>query len=99
MLRLDQYIEIREDNILTAVVRSTEANAHLVATAALAQGVELTAEQYHISMAQVHGGLAFYYENQTEIEQRYREAQEHLEQHAIDGWQRLEEMRNRKKNS
>lgn len=99
MLRLDQYIEIREEDILTAVVRGTEANAHLVATAALSQGVEFTAKQYHISMAQVHGALAFYYENQTEIEQRYQEAQTHLEQYAVDGWQRLEEMRNRKKDS
>ena len=96
---LDQYIELRGDNVLSAVVKGTEANAYLVATAALTQGAEETAEQYNISLAQVHGTLAFYYENEAEIERRYRESEKRLEEHAIDGWQRLEDMRKRKKTS
>ena len=94
----NHYIEIRGDDILTAVVRNTEYNAHLVATAALAQGIEATAEQYSLSLAQIHGVLAFYYDNQSEIEQRYLESQQRLENNAIDGWERLEEMRQRKQN-
>ncbi|MCI0708605.1 MAG: hypothetical protein L0154_00430 [Chloroflexi bacterium] len=96
LVTLDQYIELRGDNVLAAVVKGTEANAYLVATATLAQGAEATAEQYHISLAQVHGTLAFYYENQTEIEKRYRESEARLEEHAVDGWHRLDDMRKRK---
>lgn len=92
-----QYVERRDtENILTAVVRGTEANAHLVATYALAQGAEATAEQYHITLAEVHGTLAFYYENQAEIDAAYAQAEASLEKRATDGWQKLNDMRRRK---
>lgn len=96
LITLERYIELRDDDILSAVVKGTEANAYLVATAALAQGPQTTAEQYHISLAQVHGTLAFYYENQSEIETQYRAAQARLEENVVDGWQQLENMRQRK---
>jgi uncharacterized protein (DUF433 family) len=98
MIKVIQYVELRGDNPLTAVVVGTEANAHLVAGAALARGIDETAEQYHISAAQVYGALAFYHDNQDEIERRYKEVEERSEATAIDGWKRLEELRQRKAN-
>ena len=90
------YIEVRdEENILSWVLRGTEANAHLVATCALAQGIELTAEQYHISIGAVHGALAFYYDNKELIDTSYEDACLRAKQLAISGKAKLEQMRRR----
>ncbi len=47
---------------------------------------EAIAEQYHITLTQVHGTLVFYYENRAEIERRYLESEARLEGKALDGW-------------
>lgn len=98
MIKTIQYVVLRGENPLSAVVAGTEANAYLVAGAAIAQGIEETAEQYHISIAQVHGALAFYYENKDEIQRYYDESTERLKVNAIDGWEKIKEMRQRKAN-
>lgn len=67
------YIELRGDNLLEAVIVGTEANAHLVATAVLAQGLQATIEQYHISAEKVLAALKFYLDNRAVIEQSYDE--------------------------
>lgn len=79
-IKAKQYIELKGENPLRAVVRGTEANAHLVATNALVCGVSDTAEQYHMSEAQVYGAMAFYRENQELIDHYNAESEKHLEE-------------------
>jgi hypothetical protein len=96
MIQIVQYVELRGDNPLEAVVAETNANAHLVATAAMAQGVEETAEQYFISIAQVYGALAFYYENQDAIEQARESIKNDPTKKGISSKKFLEELKQRK---
>lgn len=96
MVKAIQYIELRGDNPLRAVVAGTNSNAHLVATAAIVQGIEETAEQYLISIAQVHGALAFYHENREEIERIYQEEENDPTRAGISSKKFLEEIKKRK---
>jgi hypothetical protein len=96
MVKAIQYIELRGDNPLKAVVTGTNANAHLVATAAIAQGLDLTAEQYHMSKAQVHGALAFYYENKDVIEQKRAENRAEVQKYALTAQEFAEKLKHKK---
>ena len=95
-VKLEQYIELRGDNPLKAVVNGTEANAHLVATAALLNSIDAAVEQYNLSEAQVYGALAFYHENKNMIEQYRLEAEQKLQEIGTDAKTHLEEIRKRK---
>jgi hypothetical protein len=74
MLKAIQYVELRGDNPLAAVITGTNQNVHLVANLALIDGVEAAAEQYALSIGQIHGALAYYYDNQEAIEQAHEDA-------------------------
>lgn len=63
-----ENIQLRGDNLLRAVVQGTEANAHLVATNALAWGVDHASEQYNLSTEKVLAAIRFYLNNQAEID-------------------------------
>jgi hypothetical protein len=95
-IKLEQYIELRGENPLRAVINGTEFNAHLVASAALTNGIDETVEQYGLSEAQVYGVLAFYHENKTLIEQYRRESDENIRNIGINATEHLEQLRKRK---
>ena len=95
-VKLEQYVELRGENPLRAVVNRTEFNAHLVASAALANGIDETVEQYGLSEAQVYGALAFYHENKTLIEQYRRESDENIRNIGVNASEHLEALRKRK---
>lgn len=63
-----ENIQLRGENLLQAVVEGTEANAHLVASNALAWGVDHATEQYNISADKVLSAIKFYLNNQEEID-------------------------------
>lgn len=92
MLKAIQYVELRGDNPLAAVIAGTNQNAHLVATLALIDGIEAAAEQYQLSIGQVHGALAYYYDNQEAIEQARENAWNDPDSKATN----IEELRRRK---
>lgn len=87
-------IELRDDNLLRAVVEGTNANAHLVAYNGLMQGIHETAEQYHIHYEKVISALKFYLDNREEIDQLNDAA--FGQAGARDGYEFLEELKRRK---
>lgn len=89
-----KYIELRDNDLLKAVVDGTESNAHLVATATLAQGVEATVEQYQLPTEKVLSAIKFYLDNQEEIERLSEKAWN--DPRILRGDARREEMAERK---
>ncbi|MDQ7024405.1 MAG: hypothetical protein Q9P01_11310 [Anaerolineae bacterium] len=95
-VKIEQYVELRGENPLRAVISRTESNAHLVASAALINGMDATVVQYNLSEAQVYGALAFYHENRDLIEKYRHEADKNIRKIGIDAKEHLEEIRKRK---
>lgn len=76
-VELKQHIELRGDDPLDAVIAgTTRIKAYLVANLAILDGVEAAATQYKISPAEVHGALAFYYDNEDAIREANEKAWE-----------------------
>jgi hypothetical protein len=92
-VQLKQYIELRGDNPLAAVMIGTNKKAYLVATLALNDGVEAAAEEDELSLAEVHAALAFYHENIDAIRLALEEAREQIR--AMGGFDRIDEIRRR----
>jgi|GEM_PF-1503521 len=63
-----KYIEMRGEDLLNAVIKGSEANAHLVANLALLDGVQASMEQYNFTQEQVFDALRFYLDNQEAID-------------------------------
>lgn len=76
VLELREHIELRGDNPLDAVITGTHHKAYLVANLALNDGPQAAAEHYDIGLANVHGAIAFYYDNEAAISAAIREARE-----------------------
>ena len=92
-IELKQYIEIRGDNPLDAVMVGTNLKAYLIASFALQEGVEAIAEEYKLSQAAVHAALSFHYDNEAAIQQAREEAREEIR--AMGGFDRIDEIRRR----
>ena len=89
-----QYVEIRSDDPLEAVIDGRHYKAYLVANLAFNQGAEVSAEHYGLTLAEVHGAMAFYYENEKEIEQAIVEVQA-LGENEMNLRNRLDKIKNR----
>lgn len=74
-----EYIELRGENLLSAVIKGSEANAHLVANLALLDGIEASMNQYGFTREQVLGALRFYLDNEQAIEQARQHRYQELE--------------------
>ncbi|MCI0712971.1 MAG: hypothetical protein L0154_22640 [Chloroflexi bacterium] len=53
-------------------------------------------EQYGISRAQLHAALSYFYENREAIRAYQAETERLLDEHAVDGNKRLDELRKRR---
>jgi uncharacterized protein (DUF433 family) len=80
VLEIREHIELRGDNPLDVVIAGTHHKAYLVANLALKDGPQAAADHYGISLANVHGAMAFYYDNEAAINAAIRTARELGEQ-------------------
>ena len=78
VVQLKQYIELRGDNPLDAVVAGTTRKAYLVASLAINDGAETAAEEDELSLAEVYAALAFYHENETAIQHALETVREQI---------------------
>lgn len=67
-IEIKQYVELHGNNPLDAVMGGRETKAYLVASLALNDGSEAAAEQYRLTLAQVHSAMAFHYDNADAIQ-------------------------------
>lgn len=74
VLEIREYIQLRGNNPLDAVVTGTHHKAYLVANLALKDGPQAAADHYDIGLASVHGAIAFYYDNEAAINESIRAA-------------------------
>jgi hypothetical protein len=77
-VQLKQYIELRGDNPLDAVIVGTAKKAYLVASLALNDGAEAAADEDEMSVAEVYAALAFYHENEDSIQQALKAVREQI---------------------
>ena len=81
-MQVVNHIEIRNDQ---AYIRGTNKKAEMVAR--MYVGTDYTIEevmtQYNLSAADVHAAIAYYYDNQTELDKRHREMIEWAEKNAL----------------
>lgn len=81
VLQIREYIQLHGDNPLEAVATGTHHRAYLVANLALKDGPQAAANHYNMSLAGVHGAIAFYYDNESAIKdaiQAARDLGEHM---------------------
>lgn len=76
VLEIREYIELRGNNPLDAVIAGTHHKAYLVANLALKDGPQAAADHYDIGLASVHGAIAFYYDNESSINESIHAARE-----------------------
>lgn len=76
VLEIREYIQLRGNNPLDAVVTGTHHKAYLVANLALKDGPQAAADHYDIGLASVHGAIAFYYDNEATINESILAARE-----------------------
>jgi len=76
VLEIREYIQLRGNNPLDAVVAGTQHKAYLVANLALKDGPQAAADHYDIGLASVHGAMALYYDNESAINDSIRAARE-----------------------
>ena len=76
VLEIREHIELRGDNPLDVVIAGTHYKAYLVANLALKDGPQAAADHYGISLANVHGAIAFYYDNEAAINAAIHTARE-----------------------
>lgn len=98
-VELKQYVELRGENPLDAVMIGTHLNAWLVANFAIGWSVEEAMEQYDLSRAQIHGALAFFYQNKPAIDKAIEEAEAFAREVGVDSRTKLEEIRRRQQSS
>ena len=93
-IQLKQYIELRGDSPLAAVMIGTNKKAYLVASLALNDSVEAAAEADELTLAEVYAALTFYHENEAAIRLALEAVRDQIR--AQGGFDRLEEIRRRK---
>ena len=71
VLEIREDIEIRGNDHLEVAVAGTQHKAYLVANLALKDGPQAAADHYRIPLANVHGAMAFYYDNEAAIPQAH----------------------------
>jgi len=100
VLKIRQYIELRGNNPLDAMVAETQYKAYLVANLALNDGPQASADHYRLDLATVYGAMAFYYDNETAIHEAIQDARslgEQLQLGARSAQAALQDLRARKK--
>jgi uncharacterized protein (DUF433 family) len=95
-LQLKQYVELRGDNPLDAVIVGLPYNAWLVAQFAEAWGTEEAVKNYNLTRAQIYGALAFHYDNEAAIEDAIVKAEANLREISVDSRAQLDKIRRRK---
>ena len=80
VLEIREDSEIRGNGPLEVAVAGTQHKAYLVANLALKDGPQVAADHYRIPLANVHGAMAFYCNNEAAINAAIREARELGEQ-------------------
>ncbi len=73
-LEIRQHITLRGNDPLEATIVGTRHKANLIANLALKDGPQAAADHYSISLADVHGALAFFYDNEVAIHEALQEA-------------------------
>jgi uncharacterized protein (DUF433 family) len=58
--------------------------------------IEEIMEHYHLSRAEVHSALAYYYDNQEAIEQEFRDAEVYVKEFGISSQELIARMRARR---
>ena len=80
VIEIREHIELRGNDPLEVAIAGTKHKAYLVANLALKDGPQTAANHYRIPLANVHGAMAFYYDNEAAINGAIREAREIGEQ-------------------
>ena len=83
-----------------ARIKGTPFKAKLVASMHVIAGasIEEVMEQYNLSRAQVYAALAYYYDNQEEIEQSFRDAEAYVREVGISSEELATKLQARKQN-
>jgi uncharacterized protein (DUF433 family) len=76
------HIEIRDGR---AYIRGTNKKAEMIARMYVGTdySIEDVMEQYNLSAAEVHAAIAYYYDNQEELDARHQEAIEWAKENAM----------------
>ena len=97
VLAIREHITLRGNDPLRATIAGTQHKAYLVANLALKDGPLAAADHYCSPLANVHGAMAFYYDNEAAINEAIREARElGVQLDARSAQSALEEIRGRK---
>ena len=80
VLEIREHIELRGNGPLEVAIAGTHHKAYLVANLALKDGPQAAADHYRIPLANVHGAMAFYYDNEAANNAAIRETRELGEQ-------------------
>ena len=73
-------VDLSGNGPLEVAIAGTQHKAYLVADLALKDGPQAAAGHYRIPLANVHGAMAFYYDNEAAINAAIRQARELGEQ-------------------
>ena len=74
VLEIREHIECRENDPLVVATGGTSHKAYLVANLALKDWAQAAADRYGIDLANVHGAMAFYSDNEAAITEAIRQA-------------------------
>ena len=80
VLEIREHIEIRSNGPLEVAIAGTHHKAYLVANLALKDRPQAAADHYRVDLANVHGAMPFYYDNEAAINAAIRQAREIGEQ-------------------
>ena len=81
-MQMINHIEIRDGR---GYIRGTNKKAEMVARMFVGTDytIEDVMEQYNLSAAEVHSAIAYYYDNQEELDARHRQAIQWAEENAM----------------
>lgn len=94
MMQILNHIEIRNDK---AYIRETNKKAEMIARmyVGTAYTIEDVMEHYNLSAAEVHAAIAYYYDNQEELDAKHQQAIQWAEDNAMTLDQFKEKIANR----
>ncbi|GIK65139.1 MAG: hypothetical protein BroJett018_29330 [Chloroflexota bacterium] len=95
----NNHIELVDNGFgrLKPVIAGKRITVHEIASMVAIGGspVEWVVENFDLTPAEIHAALSYYYDHQEQIDREIREADEYVEQHAIDAREHLAKLRAR----
>ena len=75
VIEIREHIELRGNDPLEVAIAGTHHKVYLVANLALKDGPQAATDHYRIPLANVHGAMACYYDNEAAINAAIRQSE------------------------